>query len=196
MTTTKTQSKKVFYHGTNADNLPFILKHGISCNESKLWNVSEDLVYLWSAEEVGKANECENEEEANNWAFRMAFESAQFACGVSKDCRAVVIKIELDEEEVESDLSSENMEGMGAVSINRKIDVSEIVEIKISNDLSLLKGYFLTLAAQNEFSNIELSHMEQRIVKALKNAEIYPDDIEDMTEWKQVKIKFKKMKVA
>jgi hypothetical protein len=187
--------KSTYYHGTSADNLDNIIKHGLSANESKLWNVSEDFVYLWCASTVGKCNDCETKEESENRAFQLAFESAQFACSFAKDCRAVVLKIHLDDSEVTADYSSENMENMGAVCINRDILPKEIKEIKISNDLSLLKAYFLCLASSNEFSNIELSGMEKKICNAFKNAEIYPEDVEDMTEWNIVSTR-KSLKIA
>jgi hypothetical protein len=178
---------KVFYHGTNADNLKSILDCGLSCNENKLWNVSNDYVYMWSADKMREAWDCENDEECETRAFQMAFESAQISCAFANDCRCVVFRIELNEDEVYEDDSSENMAGQGAVYIDRCIELHEITEIKVSNDLSLVKAYFMAIAANNEYSNIELTRIEKRIVDAMAKAEIYPDDIEDMTEWETIK---------
>lgn len=102
--------KRFFYHGTSADNLPSILKNGLSCNEIKLWNVSNDYIYLWCPVAVGKSWDCENQQESENRAFQMAFESAQIACTFSKDCRAIVLKVEINDTEIFADYSSENME--------------------------------------------------------------------------------------
>lgn len=189
-------AKKTYYHGTSADNLKSILSNGLSAYESKLWNVSDDMVYLWCAESVGKMNECDTPEESQDRAFQSAFESAQFACAFSKDCRAVVLKIELDESEISPDYSSENMEGMGAVCIKRDILKSEIKEIRISNDLGLLKGWFLYLANSNDFSNIELDRFEQKICKAFEDVEIYPEDVDDMVEWDVVPTTKKRKQLA
>src|SRR5690349_10879718 len=115
--------KRTYYHGTSADNLQSILEHGLSANESKIWNVSSDMVYLWCPEALAKADcfEDEDEEYKALGGFRAASESAQFACATAKDCRLVVLEIELDANEVEPDRSSENMESQGAVCINRDI---------------------------------------------------------------------------
>lgn len=187
--------KRYFYHGTSADNLPSILKHGLSCNEEKLWNVSEDCIYLWCPEAVGKEWELEEDEDKQSRAFQAAFESGQFACSVANDCRVIVLKIELDDTEIFPDTSSENMEGRGAVCLNRDISISEIKEIMVSNDLSLLKGYFLALGSTNEYSNIELSDLEKKICKAFEKMEIYPEDIDEMVKWEPIRIP-KRLKTA
>lgn len=186
--------RRIFYHGTSADNLESILKNGLSCNESKIWNCSGDEVYLWDTEAVGKEWEVDGAQ-AEDRAFQAAYESAQIACIASKDCRAVVLKIELDDSDIQPDLSCENMEGRGAVCIYRDILPAEILEIKISNDLSLLKGWFIATMLTNEYFGLELNSMEKRIGEALQKAEIYPDDIEYMTEWEIVPLR-KKLKRA
>jgi len=180
--------KRNFYHGTSADNLESILQNGLSCDEIKLWNCSGDEIYLWGAMEVGKEWDCETDEESEERAFRMASESGQIACIASKDCRIVVLRIELDDSEIMPDTSHENMEGRGAVCINRTIELSEIKDIKVSNDLSMLKGYFIAMMADNEFFDVELSRLERRIGEAFKNAEIYPEDIDELIEWDNVNI--------
>lgn len=175
-------TKRIYYHGTSADNLESILKYGISPNENKLWNCSNDEVYLWDDEK------CNEEWEQEESGFKMANESGQLACCAASDCRVVVIKIMLDESEIIADTSCENMEGRGAVCIDRAIKPEEIIEIQISNDLSLLKGYFMAIMAENQYCGLEFSRMEQAIIKAFKNAEIYPEDIDDLIEWETVEI--------
>lgn len=185
--------KRKYYHGTSADNLPTILKHGLMSTENKIWNVSSDVVYLWCPEAVGKGNDIEEQEYKEQEAFRRASESAQFACATAKDCRLVVLEIELDSKEIEPDYSSENMKGQGAVCISRDIELHEIKKISISNDLSILKGYFINMASSNEFSALEFSRNELKIAEVFSHAEIYIEEVEDMIEWEQVKINRKKM---
>lgn len=175
--------KRFYYHGTSADNLKSILRDGLVCNNDKIWTVSEDGIYLWDAIKCGEANDIETNEEMQSEGFRMAFESAQIACAIAKDCRCIVLKIELNENDVETDYSSENMEGRGAVVTFKDIPLKAIKEIKISNDLNLLKGYFIAMLMNNEFSGVEFNKLETRIGQAFKNAEIYPEDIEDIVEW-------------
>src|SRR6185503_20508976 len=105
--------KRTYYHGTSADNLQSILTHGLSASENKLWSVSDDLIYLWCPEAIAASNDQQDEsdEYKRENAFRMASESAQFACSTAKDCRLVILEVEIEESEVEADMSSENMEG-------------------------------------------------------------------------------------
>lgn len=176
--------KRNFYHGTSLDNLQSILSHGLSTSENKLWNCSNDEIYLWCPNAVA-AGDCDEDAEMSEKeerAFTKACESAQFAAIMAKDCRLIVLKIELEDDEVSADVSCENMEGQGAVCIDRDILPSEIVEIKISNDLSLIRGYFMAMALNNEYSVIELSKTEKKIAKAMAEA-IYIEDVEDMIEW-------------
>lgn len=183
--------KRTFYHGTSADNLPTILKHGLSCNETKIWSCSEDGIYLWDTIALAEANGRDLEEDADcieDEAFRMARESGEIACSTAKDCRVVVVKVEIDDSEVNVDTSCENMEGSGAVVIYRDISISEIVEIKVSNDLSILKGYFINLIIDRDYCNVDFDRIETKIAECFKKAEIYPDDIDDMIEWENVEI--------
>ena len=184
-------TKRIYYHGTSADNLPSILKNGLSINESKLWSCSEDGIYLWDSIALAEANGRDLEEDAEyieSEAFRMARESGEIACSTAKDCRIVVIKVELDESELSQDTSCENMEGSGAVVIYRDITLEEIVEIQVSNDMSMLKGYFINLIIDRDYCNVDFDRIERKIAECFKKAEIYPDDIDDMVEFETVKI--------
>lgn len=181
--------KRTFYHGTSADNLQNILKHGISCNEIKIWNCSLDQVYLWDADKLAEYDQIEDEEYKQRLAFTRASESGQIALSLSNDCRIVVLKVIIDDSEIFDDTSCRNMETSGAVCINRNIELYEISEIKISNDLSLLKGYFISMILDRENSNIEFNDLEKRIGKIFQEAEIYPEDIEDSIEWEEVPVK-------
>jgi len=180
--------KTTYYHGTSADNLPYILKHGLSVSESKLWNCSLDAVYLWESEALAAVNGMEDEDEEYKlqMAFNSASESGQIACATSKDCRIVVFKIELDSEEVGVDNSCENMDH--ARCIHRDINVSEIVEYSISNDLSLIKGYFINNLCNNDYCGIDFDSMELKVAELFSKSEIYPEDIEEMITWETVSI--------
>lgn len=178
--------KRYFYHGTSADNLQSILKNGITEGDSKLWNCSESAVYLWDSIRLAKANDRDLEEDADcieQEAFTMANESAQIACSRAKDCRLLVLKILIDDSEVQEDYSCENMEGSGAVVLYRDVLPSEIVEIKVSNDLSLLRGYFINLIIDRNYNNIEFNQIETSVASAFKKAEFYPEDLEYIIEW-------------
>lgn len=180
--------KRIYYHGTSADNLESILKDGLKCRTPKLWHCSGYEIYLWDIEGVAKADDIDDDEQKIEWVRRAAIDSAHCAIIQAKDCRCVIIKVELDENEVYADTSCENMEGRGAVCIDRDILPHEIIGVEVSNDLSLLKGYFMALMLDNEYSNMELSPMEIKIAEAFKKAEIYPEDIDEMMEFQELSV--------
>lgn len=186
--------KRTYYHGTSADNLQSILKHGLSISEEKIWTCSQDAIYLWNADTLaeceGYADETEKSKEER--AFQMAVESAQIACSIAKDCRIVVIKVSLPEKEVCMDDSSDNMECANC--IRRNISPSEIQEIHVSNDLSLMRGYFLNMVVDREFSNISCSQMELKVASVFKGAEIYPEDLDEIIEMQKMQLPAKKSK--
>lgn len=168
------------FHGTTADNLASILSHGLlACPGNRIWNCSENAVYCWNPNALVEAGECD-EEYSQETAFQRAFDSAQCALGQAKDCRAVVIEFEVESDQLEQDQSCENMDT--ARCYFGDIPLSSIRKISISNDLSLLRGYFLALMADRNYSNIELSDMESRIAKCMAEA-FYPEDVEEMTVW-------------
>lgn len=176
------KTTRTFYHGTSADNLESILKYGLSTDENKLWNCSSDEVYLWCPFGCAKS-ECEEEESEERWhelGFKAANESAQIACAISKDCRAVVLKIELESSEyLREDDSCENMASRGAWICARNISPPEIIEISVSCDLSLIKGYFISILINNEYSDCEFTSVEKVVAKCFESAEIidYIDEI-------------------
>lgn len=180
--------KSVYYHGTSADNLPYILNEGIKCSHGGevVWNCSGESIYLWGCNELIEAGECD-EDEAEERAFQMAFESGQIACAVAKDCRVVVFRIELESEEVEADTSCENMEGSGAVCISRDILIEEITEIKISNDYSLLRGYFISMIIDRDYNNLSFTAIERQIAAVFQKSDLFLfDTIYDLQEWEIV----------
>jgi len=181
--------KRIYYHGTSADNLESILKNGLSINEDKLWTCSEDAVYLWDTLALAEANGRDLEDDADyieDETFRAARESGEIACAIAKDCRVVVVKVEIDETELSEDNSCENMAGSGAVVLYRNIPLSEIIEIHVSNDLSLIKGYFINLLIGRDYCNVDFNKMEIRVAECFKKAEIYPEDIDDLIEFEKI----------
>lgn len=182
---------KTYYHGTSADNLQDILKNGLRCDTDKSWSCSQDGIYLWDVEELAIANGRDLIEDADyieDEAFRQAGESGQIACSKATDCRIVVLKVELDENELNEDTSCENMEGSGAKVLYRDVKLSEIKEIKVSCDLSLLKGYFIAILFERDYNNVEFSKIEIAVAEAFKKSEIYPDDIDDLITYENVEI--------
>lgn len=184
--------KRTYFHGTTADNLSSILKNGLSCNEEKLWNCSRDAVYLWCpiALALAEANGRDLEEDADyiiDEAIYQAFESSMFSLGKSNDCRAIVIELELDEDEVFVDDSCENMQH--ARCTFRDISIEEIKSIRISNDFSLLKAYFLSLGIDMDYSAIELTDIERKVATVFKNTEHYLfEELRDIVEWDNINI--------
>ena len=179
--------KTIYYHGTSADNLDSILKHGLSTSEGKIWSCSEDAVYLWDPKECAEVNDLDADEDGENEALRMAYESGQIACAIAKDCRIVVVKVEVDSDEVHCDTSCENMEGSGAKCIYRDIKPSEILEIKVSNDFSLLKGYFIGIIANRDYNNCDFTDLELQVSKLFEASCIY-EEMDYLVKWETVKI--------
>lgn len=183
--------KTLLFHGTSADNLPHILKHGLKADsEAKLWNCSEDAVYFWSVPAVMESENLETVEEALNMARQNAIGSGQIALSLAKDCRIIIICAEIEETELEEDQSCENM--YGAVCVYRDVLPHEIKSIEISNDLSLLKGYFMAMVLNRDLTAIELSPLETKVAECFKNLEVY-DELESLIEFEPVKIRGRKI---
>lgn len=98
------------YHGTTRENALRILSG--ECKDSPTWSVSDDeYLYLWCPAALIDGGECEEEEEADERAIRMAFESAQITAAMSEEPQKelVVLCFELPDEIIEADESCENM---------------------------------------------------------------------------------------
>lgn len=182
--------KTVCFHGTSADALKSIRKNGISAfHRQKIWTASKDAVYMWSAPAIMKAEGCETIEDATQEARRQAIYSAQSACAQSKDCRIIVIKIEIEEDELLDDDSCPNMQG--AVYVTRDIRPEEIISIEISNDLSLLQGYFIATMLGRELSNLTFTPLEKKIASIFQNVSLI-DELEDFIQFTALKFRAKK----
>ncbi len=154
------------FHGTTADNLADILENGLKCDKEKLWSVSEDAVYCWSKNYL---REGEIEEEfAYDQLKEKALSHATIGLAKAKDCRAVVVVFNVDEEELETDYSCPNMESANCV--NRNIKPEEFQAVWVSQDLSLLRGAFIATMLYRPLSNMEFSQLEIKVGKAFYNA--------------------------
>lgn len=180
--------KTIYYHGTSADNLESILKHGLSISEEKIWTCSEDAIYLWGVDRLAEleGHKDDSQEQKEYIAFQRAFESGQIACAKSKDCRVVVLKIELEADEVDVDESCENMEEANC--IYRDIKLTEIKEIVVSNDFSLIRGYFISFLLDRDYNNLEFSPIEIQIGNKFKEFGIYLGMIDDLVTWENVQL--------
>lgn len=175
------------FHGTSFDNLKDIRKNGLCIEHGGAnWTVSDNYIYFWSPKALEEA--CGMEDgDGEREAFERAFDSARVSLGFSKSCRAVVLEIELDEsllEQVEPDSSCDNMDG--AVRVPTDVPFSAIKKISVSSDLGSLRGYFLALMENRPLLARDFTPFEKKIAKIFKSPEIYPEDIAELCNWKEV----------
>jgi hypothetical protein len=132
-----------------------------------------------SAKRIYESGEAEGENDAEYFARSRAMDSATCALPRAKNARIVIFEVEMhDAEIVEPD---EPCEGMaGAVCVFDDVPASAIKGVWISEDLSLVKGYFLAMTAGRDLSAYDLSPAEEKVCAVFKKAEIYPEDIETM----------------
>lgn len=168
------------FHGTTADNLPSILANGLKCDTDKVWNCSRDKIYFWGKNFIDRG--CDGEFDRER-LISQAFDSASCGLAAAKDCRAVIIIFELDESEHEDDNSCDNMQEANCV--GRDIKPEEIKEILISNDLSLIRGYFIYCMMNRDLYNLEFSRLEEKIGRAFGNMELI-DELYEIVEWENV----------
>lgn len=174
-----------FYHGTSEAHLKSILTEGIKCHTDKVWSPSFHAVYAWSPDAFVASGECQ-EEDKDTYTIGRASESAQCSMVANRDSgRLIIICFDIPEDDTHPDTSCDNMDG--AVEICRDVLPSEFVSVQISNDLSLLRGYFIGLMLNNEYNGIEFTELEEKIGKAMQGLELY--EIEDMIEWSPVELK-------
>jgi hypothetical protein len=155
-------------YGTSADNLPSILANGIRCDADKIWGWSVDGIRVWGKDSVREG------------MIGQAFDSASCALAKAKDCRAVIVFFELDDEQ-ENGSSRYGIQKVNCV--GRDIKPDEIKEILISNDLSVIRGYFICLAMYR--TQLEFDKFEQMAAKAFENSDLY-EYLNDMIEWENV----------
>ncbi len=173
------------FHGTTADAAKRILAEGFKCEAGgENWNVSGDNIYFWSPKHLVISDQCEDESEGESEAVRRASDSGTFGLGFAADCRLVVFEVEIDRE-LDNDDSCENMEG--AVYSAEDVPASAIRRVFISEDLSLIKGHFLSFHLNRPMVARELTPLQTRVAEAFAKAEIYPED-EGMLELTEISI--------
>lgn len=171
------------FHGTTADALADIRINGLRTDKGgENWTVSDAYVYFWSPEAIMERDDCDMEQ-AEAEARRMAEDSGSFGLGFAKDCRLVILEIELPDEmePVIPDESCDNMEG--AVCTYENVPFSCVTAIHISNDLSLLKGYFLSFCLKRDMSARSLTYTEQKVAELFAKSDSFCDILSDVIEW-------------
>ena len=171
------------YHGTSADYLESILENGLLCcpDIDRNWIPSMNEVYFWGDNFI--ENECDEDDDEEMIECRLrnaAIDSAQCAIAQAKDCRIVVVKFEVPDDEVETDYSCENMESANCIA--RDVRPDEIIDIQISNDLSLLRGYFISIMLKKNESNICFDDIETTIGNLFSDTYIEIEDVLEMSE--------------
>ena len=99
-------------HATSADNLESILKDGLKTDKDKLWSVSEDGVYFYHLDRYRRANGYidEDDETVYNAMLNDSQTQSTVALSKAKDCRIVIVEVDLPDDVVEDDNSCENMD--------------------------------------------------------------------------------------
>lgn len=172
------------YHGTSADNLQSILENGLLIDKPKVWEVSHNAIYCWTKYYVDKEySEDEDEESIEEILIQAAVNNSYCTLAKAKDCRAVVVVFNVDESELEVDDSCPNMESANC--IYRNVQLNEIVKILISQDLSLVRGSFISLMNDKLYYNHQFTEFEKDVATIFNNSCFIVDDI---LEWKEVEL--------
>ena len=171
----------IVYHGTNADNLQSIIDNGLlSCPPNRIWTVSEDAVYFYGEayllSEYGE-DYLENGSR-QDILVRVAAEQAMTTLGKAKDCRICVVEFQVDDDDIEVDQSCPNMEFASCVPYD--VPPNKIKRIFVSQDLSLIRGYFIGMMAERDLSALEFSDFEIEVGRRMRNLEFY---LEEMVTW-------------
>lgn len=152
---------KIAYHGTSADNFKKMLDCGYIGGyiEDENWTVSEpNTVYMWDAED--------DPDEAR----MSAQSSAEVPLVVAKDCRRVVLELDITDIECYDDVSCENMEG--AICTYGKIPTCRIVNVWMdTEDLSLFKIQILQGLLSRDLYNYCNLPYNARMLEAIKHME-------------------------
>lgn len=111
--------KQTYFHGTTEENARKILS-GQEKSDCTWYESDDDFLYLWGAEELAVTN-CEEDEEQDvkrERAMDMAKESALITYSINKHSdKIVILEFEIDNEDVEEDLSVDSMVDSGAVRV-------------------------------------------------------------------------------
>jgi hypothetical protein len=110
-----------------------------------------------------------------------AMDYATIALSLAKDCRICIFELDLPDDEVEDDYSCENMEDANC--IRRDVKLEEIKRVYVSNDLSMVRGYFINLVKDRDMFAGEFSERELAVA-SLFNEEYV--GVEEFLEWDMV----------
>lgn len=169
----------IVLHGTSADNLKSIKKNGLQIsNSGQNWNCSEDYIFVWHTADMSAwLNEDSSKEEHWQAAMARAGESANFALiQQHKNCRRIIVVLDIEEERLLPDDSAEHMDG--AYMIAEDVAPEHIIAIYRDNE-SLLPAlpYFLSFdhpLLMEYATNSNLSRLEEVMQNTVqdKNYEI------------------------
>ena len=181
-----------YFHGTTAKNFE-ILK--AKKNEPvSVWNVSDRdrYLYLWDLEK--NLNKWDGGvDQTRQIMIRQAFESAALHLLLDdSNCDLFVLELRLDPNEVEDDLSCENMAASCSCIGSSGFDIDDVVAVY---RLSFNKWYLpfvLSGVLENKFFNgwmFEESPLG-KIAEAITNSKIYMDELYEIyDEWEVVSSK-------
>jgi hypothetical protein len=191
----------IYYHGTCADHLENILQNGFGGDYygERIWNDSyPHHTYYWNPYSLAKADGLPIDM-ARERAFSQAVGSATSALCRAKDCRIIVLEVRVPQSWMMVDYSGTGMED--AVCTEMHIPVSMIRSIRISNDLSPLRGVFISDQLMHSNNRLMPNAVERLTLKLMKDGWEYfmPDLLDSVIEWEEVplrKYKPSKLRVA
>lgn len=162
----------MLYHGTTLERAREILKNGFVGGINENWNVSDGNVYFWSSDKLIEFEECD-EDDSEWYTIQKAYENGQ--CALAYGGSHVVV-FEVDADVTQDDTSCHNMEG--AVVSYEPVSADKIRRMWISPDLSLLRGYFISLMMNNDMAVNTFSPIEETIANLMSGFYLEPGDFE------------------
>jgi hypothetical protein len=162
----------MLYHGTTLERAREILKHGFLGGINENWTVSDGNIYFWSSDKLVEMDECE-QENADWFTAERAYESGQ--CALAYGGSQVVV-FEVDADITDDDDSCKNMEG--AVVSYDPVPADKIRRMWISPDLSLLRGYFISIMIRQDMAVDSFSHYEKEVANLMSGLYVEPGDFE------------------
>jgi len=165
-----TNKPKLAYHGTSVDNFTSILERGqFETGNAQNWNESmPNCTYFWFIQDS------DDDKESQRESKRMAEDSADIPLLDSKDCRRVVLEVDIDGLEYSDDYSCDNMSG--AIEICGAIPIHRIKRVWMdSNDLSVIKPFLASQLLKNKLYDSNnsnyLTNLPEFIFEMLKTKE-------------------------
>ena len=181
-----------YFHGTTAKNFE-ILK--AKKNEPvSVWNVSDrdNYLYLWDLEK--NLDEWGGDvDQTRQSMIRQAFESASLHLLLDdSNCDLFVLELRLDPNEVEDDLSCENMSASCSCIGSSGFDMDDVVAVYKLSFIRWYLPFVLSSALNNRFFNRWMFEETPlgKIAETIANSETYIDELfEIYDEWEVVSSK-------